>query len=75
LSDVEVDALAAGRRQLAGALQTAASPLRDGSFLPVDCFIPDKSELSRAAGHRIAYASDSSAAPIQVIRDAFDRLG
>jgi cellulose biosynthesis protein BcsQ len=75
LADVEVDALAAGRRQLAQGLGSAADPLRDASFLPVDCFIPDRMELSRAAGHRIAYASQSNAAPIQAIREAFDRLG
>lgn len=75
LSDVEVDALAAGRRQLARALQTAANPLREASFLPTDCFIPDRVDLSRAAGHRIAYASPSRAEALQVIREAFDRLG
>lgn len=75
LTDVEVDAQAAGKRALATALQTAASPLRDASYLPIECFIPDKMELSRAAGHRIAYASPSNAAPFVVIRDAFDRLG
>jgi len=75
LQEVEVDALAAGRHQLAAALQTAAPPLRDATFLPVDCFIPDRTELSRAAGHRIAYASSSQAQPFQVIREAFDRLG
>jgi chromosome partitioning protein len=75
LTDVEVDALAAGRRSLALALKEAASPLRDTSFLPIECFIPDRTELGRAAGHRIVYASDSKAEPIQVVREAFDRLG
>lgn len=75
LLDVEVDALAAGRRQLARGIEAAAGPLREATFLPVDCFIPDKAELSRAAGHRIAYASESTAGPVQMIRDAFDRLG
>jgi cellulose biosynthesis protein BcsQ len=75
LADVEVDSQAAGRLALAAALETAAHPLRDATFLPIDCFIPDKLELSRAAGHRIAYASPSNAAPFLVIREAFDRLG
>lgn len=75
LTDVEVDALAAGRAALGQALQTAQMPLREASFLPIKCFIPDRVELSRAAGHRIVYASESTAAPIQVIREAFDRLG
>lgn len=75
LGDVEVDALAAGRLQLNLALQTAAAPLRVASFLPVDCFIPDRMELSRAAGHRIAYASSSQADTFRKVREAFDRLG
>jgi chromosome partitioning protein len=75
LADVEVDSLAAGRLQLEAAVQTAGGPLREASFLPVECFIPDRVDLSRAAGHRIAYASSSNAASIQSIRDAFDRLG
>lgn len=75
LSDVEVDALASGRRQLAAALQTAAAPLRDASFLPIECFIPDRMDLSRSAGHRIAYASPGNSDGLRVIREAFDRLG
>jgi len=75
LIDVEVDSLAAGRRQLAAALQTASAPLRDASFLPIECFIPDKLELSRAAGHRIAYASPSGSDAAVMVREAFDRLG
>lgn len=75
LADVEVDSLAAGRLQLDAALQTAAQPLRGASFLPIDCFIPDRMELSRAAGHRIAYASASQADSFKKIREAFDRLG
>lgn len=75
LSDVEVDAQAAGRVALEQALQSAEPPLRGASFLPIECFIPDRSELGRSAGHRIVYASDSRAAPIEVIREAFDKLG
>ena len=75
LSDVEVDALAAGRAALTAALQTASAPLRDATFMPIKCFIPDKLELGRAAGHRIVYASTSQAAPFKVIREAFDQLG
>lgn len=75
LTDVEVDALAAGRVALAEALKEAAPPLREATFLPIECFIPDRTELGRAAGHRIVYASESKAEPIQDIREAFDRLG
>ena len=75
LNDVEVDAHAAGRVALEQALLTAEVPLRNASYLPVEAFIPDKRELSRASGHRIVYASKSQAAPFQDIREAFDRLG
>lgn len=75
LADVEVDALASGRRQLAAALQTAEAPLREASFLPIECFIPDRMDLSRSAGHRIAYASPGNNDALRVIREAFDRLG
>jgi len=75
LNAVEVDARAAGRLALQQALQTAELPLRETSYFPEECFIPDRAELSRAAGHRIVYASPSRAAEIRVIREAFDRLG
>ncbi len=75
LNDVEVDAHASGRLSLDQALQTAAFPLRDASFLPVKAFIPDKRQLSRASGHGIVYANPGQAEPFQEIREAFDRLG
>lgn len=75
LLEVEVDALAAGRLALAEALSTAQPPLRNASFLPEQCFIPEKVELGRAAGHRIVYASSSNAAIYEQIRSVFDRLG
>lgn len=75
LVDVEVDALAAGRLALEAALERAAAPLRQATFLPVDCFIPDKSELSKGAGHRIVYANPGQNANILAVRAIFDRLG
>lgn len=75
LNDVEVDAHASGRVALEQALLTADFPLRDASYMPVEAFIPDKRELSRASGHRIVYASMSQAAPFMEIRKVFDRLG
>lgn len=75
LADVEVDALASGRRQLQLALQTASAPLREASYLPTECFIPDRMELSRAAGHRIAYAGQGQSEALRAVREAFDRLG
>jgi len=75
LTDVEVDALASGRITLKEALSTANTSLRDGTFMPIEAFIPDKTELSRAAGHRIVYASPSQVQAFRDVRDAFDRLG
>jgi chromosome partitioning protein len=75
LNDVEVDAHAAGRIALEQALLTADFPLRNASYMPVEAFIPDKRELSRASGHRIVYGSPSRAGSFQEIREAFDRLG
>jgi len=75
LADVEVDALAAGRLALEEALKTAASPLRHASFWPIDCFIPDKAELSKGAGHRIVYANLGQSANMLAVRAIFDRLG
>lgn len=73
LTDVEVDALAAGKRTLAEALSSAEAPLRNATFLPIETFIPDKKELSRAAGHRSSMparagrkSSASSATPLIV---------
>ena len=62
----------AGRRSQA-TKRCLASPV-----LPIECFIPQKTELGRAAGDRIAYAAKgtgSSVAPLTDIRGAFDRLG
>ncbi len=75
LTDVEVDALAAGQRALEFALERANPPLKPASFFPIECFIPDKTELSRAAGHRIMYSATGDTAALRSIRAAFDRLG
>lgn len=75
LTAFELDALISARDTMQVALQTAQKPLTNAGVFPIDCFIPNKAELGRAAGHRIAYASSSNAAPFKDIRDAFDRLG
>lgn len=75
LKDYEVDALVAVRDALVDALQTAEMPLRDATPLPEICFIPNKDNLSREAGNRIAYAHPSQSAAFCELREAFDRLG
>lgn len=75
LTEFELDALISARDAMQVALQTAHKPLINPGVFPIDCFIPNKAELGRAAGHRIAYASSSNAGPFKDIREAFDRLG
>lgn len=75
LTEFELDALIAARDAVQLALQTAHKPLVDPGVFPIDCFIPSKAELGRAAGHRIAYASAAHTSALKDIRDAFDRLG
>jgi chromosome partitioning protein len=75
LIEFELDALVSARDGLGEALRTADKPLLNTGFLPIECFIPNKAELGRAAGHRIAYASPASTPPFREIREAFDRLG
>jgi cellulose biosynthesis protein BcsQ len=75
LKEYEVEALVMARDTLQLALETAANPLRETSVLPTECFIPQKTELGRSAGNRIAYAVEGRAPAIVEIRDCFDRLG
>jgi cellulose biosynthesis protein BcsQ len=75
MNAVEADAFVNCRDVLSQSLQTAVGPLRDAALFPASTFIPDKIELGRAAGERIAYASPTNSQPIQQIRDVFDRLG
>ena len=75
LKNYEADAIVAIKDSLAQALLSAAQPLRDTKILSEKCFIPQKVELGKAAGHRIAYASDGNTAALVEIREAFDRLG
>jgi chromosome partitioning protein len=74
LNGYENDAYILARDLLARALRTAKAPLRDASMLPIECFIPDKAVLGRAAGRGIAYASPENSLAHTEIRDAFDRL-
>jgi cellulose biosynthesis protein BcsQ len=75
LTQFELDAVVSIRDALNLALQSAHKPLVDTGIFPIECFIPNKAELGRAAGHRIAYASSANTSALREIREAFDRLG
>jgi cellulose biosynthesis protein BcsQ len=81
LKDFEVEACVTANDTCRAALDLARKPLRDAFSSPIfppECFIPQKLELSRAAGDRIAYASkgtSSNATALAEIRGAYDRLG
>jgi cellulose biosynthesis protein BcsQ len=75
--DFEVDAYVAAKDAVRAALEGANRPLRDSinsAMLPFECFVPQKSELGRAAGNRIAYTGGNTTASRE-IRAVFDRLG
>jgi chromosome partitioning protein len=75
LNGYENDAQVLVRDVLARAVRTAKPPLTEASMLPMECFIPDKSILGRAAGRGIAYAEPAISAAHVEVREAFDRLG
>jgi cellulose biosynthesis protein BcsQ len=52
------------------ALRTA----QDAPVFPANCFIPQKAELGREAGNRIAYQPSGGGAAVQEVSRAFDRL-
>jgi cellulose biosynthesis protein BcsQ len=71
----EADAIVSVKDALAQALLTAAPPLRDAKMFPEKCFIPQKAELAKAAGYRIAYSAAGNSQALVEVREAFDRLG
>jgi chromosome partitioning protein len=73
VTDTENLALSKIRDQLSYAVKHTKGPLSAAEVLPETCLIPDKAEIGRAAGNRIAYARTAAAA--QEIREIFDRLG
>jgi len=75
LSKTEIDSRKAAEEALNLALNDANSNLRSASFLPTECFTPNKAELSKAAGIRIAYASTATPPAIKLIKASFARLG
>ncbi len=78
LRDYEADARQAADDAVSLALDGANLPLRhsqEAPLFPLECFIPDKSELGRAAGQGIAYRVSGGSQPTQDLSRAFDRLG
>lgn len=75
LKTYEADAIVAVKDALKEALLTARPPLRDAKVFSEKCFIPQKAELSKAAGDRIAYSAVGNTGALVEIREAFDRLG
>lgn len=78
LADYEAEARQSAIDSVKAALERASSVLRAVSsdpVFPVECFIPQKSELGREAGNRIIYRTAGGSVATQQISRAFDRLG
>ncbi len=78
LADYEADARQAAIDAVQSALETAGPTLRatqSDPMLPTDCFVPQKAELGRQAGSKIAYRLQGGSLAIQQVSRAFDRLG
>jgi cellulose biosynthesis protein BcsQ len=78
LADYEADARRAATDAITAALDNAAPTLRatqaEPAF-PTECFIPQKAELGREAGNRIAYRSTGGSEAVKQISRAYERLG
>jgi cellulose biosynthesis protein BcsQ len=78
LAVYEADASRAAADAVVAALEQADTVLRASQvepMLPNSCFIPQKAELGREAGSRIAYRETGGSIAVQQISRAFDRLG
>jgi len=75
LSATENSSVTAANDALKSALGEAPASLSNAKMLPVECFTPDKTELSRAAGHQIAYALAGNSPSLAAVRMSYDRLG
>ncbi len=79
LADYEADAVTSTRDAICAALDEAGSALRASQaapMLPIECFIPNKAEISRKAGKAVLYGSATGGSTaVQDIRRAYDRLG
>lgn len=78
LKDYEADAQKSVGDTIKAALEDGSPALRlirDTPVFPEYCFIPQKVELGREAGNRIAYQASGGGAAVQEVSRAFDRLG
>lgn len=78
LDGYEGDARIAARDAVYAALHEAAPTLRevvDDPIFPTACFIPNKTELGRAAGQKIAYRANGGSQAVRDLSRAYDRLG
>lgn len=78
LADYEANARTAAADTVRAALESASPTLRAAQadpVFPLRCFIPQKAELGREAGTRIAYRVSSGSAAVRVLSRAYDRLG
>ena len=78
LKDYEADARQAAVDATTVALEAGSATLRaaqNSAMMPIECFIPDKTELGRTAGHGIAYRLQGGSQATQDLSRAFDRLG
>jgi cellulose biosynthesis protein BcsQ len=79
LKDYEAEAQTTVRDAVKLALDDAGPSLRacvDAPVFPLNCYIPNKSELGKEAGNRIAYKlMGNGSAAVQDLSRAFDRLG
>lgn len=78
LAEFEDDARRAASDTVAAALEGASAALRScasAPVLPIECFIPEKAEMGKAAGNRIAYLRSGGSSATKDLSRAFDRLG
>ncbi len=79
LLEYEADQLRTLDDTITEALRMATPPMRAPAnaalTFPLNCFIPEKAELGRAAGERIAYRRSGGSLATQQLSRAFDRLG
>jgi AAA domain len=78
LNDYEGTALRTLGDTIKDALTHAGAALQSSQASPVfpeNCFIPQKAELGKEAGNRIAYRVSGGGQATQVVSRAFDRLG
>jgi cellulose biosynthesis protein BcsQ len=77
-ADYEAEAFRSAVDTVKAALEHSSLPLRSADaspVFPIECFIPQKTELGREAGNRICYRMTGGGPATQAVSRAFDRLG